>query len=139
MGKNIVQTKEWLDKCYGISSPSYATIKKWHAEFKRGRTCTDDTERLKRPNEAVTEENITKVHRIVLDDRKVKVREIADIVKISIGSVHHILHEHLCMKKLSARWVPRSLTIDQKQQRVDDSERALRCFSVIQRNFCVDS
>ena len=72
-----------------------------------------------------------KIHRIVLDDRKVKVREIADIVKISTERVRNILHEHLHMKKLCARWVPRFLTIDQKQQRVDDSERGLKLF---QRN-----
>ncbi|XP_011052032.1 PREDICTED: uncharacterized protein LOC105144677 [Acromyrmex echinatior] len=35
------------------------------------------------------------------------------------------------MKKLSARWVPRLLTIDQKQQRVDDSTVGL---ALLQRN-----
>ncbi|GAB1865702.1 Histonelysine Nmethyltransferase SETMARlike [Hydra vulgaris] [Camponotus japonicus] len=76
MGKNTVQAKEWLDKRYSTSSPSYPTVKKWYAEFKCGRTCTDDAERSGRPNEAVTEENIKKVHRIVLNDRRVKVREL---------------------------------------------------------------
>ena len=68
---------------------------------------------------------------IILDDRKLKVSGIAGIVKISTESVRHIIHEHLDIKKRSPRWVPRSLTIDQKQQRVDDSERALVLF---QRN-----
>ena len=72
-----------------------------------------------------------KIHRIVLNDRKVKVRELADMLKISAERVHHILHEHLQMKKLCARWVPRLLTIDEKQRRVDDSERNLELF---QRN-----
>jgi len=35
------------------------------------------------------------------------------------------------MKKLSARWVPRLLTVDQKQQRVDDSTAGL---ALLQRN-----
>lgn len=131
MGKNTVQAKEWLDKGYGTSSPSYSTVKKWYAEFKQGRTSTDDAKRSGRPNEAVTDENVKKVHRIVLDDRNVKVREIADIVKISTERVRHILHENLGMKKLSARWVPRLLTIDQKQQRIHDSEHGLALF---QRN-----
>ena len=60
-----------------------------------------------------------------------RLHEIADIVQISTKCFRHILHEHLCMKKLSARWVSRSLTIDQKQQRVNDSKRALALF---QRN-----
>ena len=49
---------------------------------KRDRTFTDDAERSGRPNATVAEENIKEVHRIVLDDRKIKVSEIADMVKI---------------------------------------------------------
>jgi len=35
------------------------------------------------------------------------------------------------MRKLCSKWVPRLLTVDQKQQRVDDSEHCLQLF---QRN-----
>uniref|UniRef100_T1ICU8 Uncharacterized protein n=1 Tax=Rhodnius prolixus TaxID=13249 RepID=T1ICU8_RHOPR len=42
-----------------------------------------------------------------MDDRRVKVREIASAVGISNERVHNILHLHLDMTKLSARWVPR--------------------------------
>jgi len=38
MGKNTVQTKAWLDKCYPDSAPGKSTIIDWFAEFKRGRT-----------------------------------------------------------------------------------------------------
>ena len=57
------------------------------------------------------------------------------MVKISIEPVRHILHEHLGTKKLSARWVPRSLTIDQKQQHVNDSERVHALFQSKQTEF----
>jgi hypothetical protein len=33
------------------------------------------------------------------------------------------------MRKLCAKWVPRAFTIDQKQQRVDDSEHCLAIFN----------
>ena len=98
MGENTTQAKEWLDKSYGTYSSSYTTVKKWCGEFKGGRASTDDAECLGRTNEAVTEENIKKVHRIVLDDRKIKVGEIADMVRISTRRVSHILHEHLGIK-----------------------------------------
>jgi len=126
MGKNIAQAQQWLEKRYKKSAPSKTTICRWFAEFKRGRTDTNDAERFGRPNEAVTPENIKKIHKIVLDDRKVKLRELADIVKISMERVGYILHEHL--RKLCSKWVPRLLTVDQKQQRVDDSERCLELF-----------
>ena len=49
--KNTVQAQQWLEKCYGDSAPSKTTICRWYAEFKRGRTDTDDAERSGRPNE----------------------------------------------------------------------------------------
>ncbi|XP_076641941.1 protein GVQW3-like [Halictus rubicundus] len=131
MGKNTVGAKQWLDKHYGGSAPGKSTIIDWYAEFKRGRTSTDDAERSGRRKSAVVPENIKNVHKIVLKDRKMKLREIADTLKISEGSVFTILHENLGMRKLLSKWVPRLLTPDQKQQRVDDSER---CFELFKRN-----
>ena len=90
-----------------------------------------DAERSGRPNEVVTPENIKKAHKIILENRKVKLQEIADIMKMSKGSVFTILHEHLSMRKLFSKWVPRSLTVDQKQQRVDASKE---CLDIFKRN-----
>jgi hypothetical protein len=39
------------------------------------------------------------------------------------------VHEYLDMRKLCAKWVPRVLAIDQKQQRVDDLEQCLAIFN----------
>ena len=73
----------------------------------------------------------TKIHKLVMNDRKLKVHELADIVKISDGSVFTILHEHLGNWNLSAKWVPRELTVDQKQQWIDASEG---CLALLNRN-----
>jgi len=135
MGKNTVKAKEWLDKCYKESAPSRQMVEKWFADFKRGRTETDDAPRFGRPAEVVTPENIKKVHKMVLADRKVKVRELAEALKISKGSVGTILHENLSMRKLVSKWVPRFLTPDQKQQRVDDSESCLALFTKKKQEF----
>lgn len=120
MGKNAAGAKTWLDKCYPDSAPAEATVRKWFAKFRTGHMSTEDDERSGRPKEAVTDENIKKVHKIILNDRKVKLIEIADTLKISKERVGHIVHEYLGMRKLCAKWVPRELTIDQKQQRVDE-------------------
>ena len=55
-----------------------------------------------RPNEIITPEMINKIHDIVLNDPKVKVREIAVIVSISTECVENIFHTLLCVKKLCA-------------------------------------
>ena len=62
---------------------------------------------------------VKKIHKAVLDDRRLKVRELADTVGISKSAVHRILSENLDMRKLCARWVPRLLTLEQKQCRED--------------------
>jgi len=75
-------------------------IKKWFVDFKRGRTNTDNAERSGHSNSAVVPENIKKVQKIISADRKLKLPEIADILKVSEGSVFIILHEHLSKNKL---------------------------------------
>ncbi|KAF7273091.1 hypothetical protein GWI33_014172 [Rhynchophorus ferrugineus] len=54
-----------------------------------------------------------------------------DTLKIQTECVHHIIYEYLGMGKLCAKWVPRELTFDQNQRRVDDSEQ---CLKMIERN-----
>lgn len=134
-GKTITQTKTKLDKYYGDSSPSIKMIHKWFTDFRCGRTSTTDAERSGRPNEVTTPKMVDKIHDMVLQDRRVKVREIAEIVGISDERVRNILHEHLNMKKLSARWVPRLLTIDQKRTRVTTSEAGLAMFKRNKKEF----
>jgi len=60
-------------KVYGDSSASFATIKKWAAEFKSGRTSLEDDPREGRPKSATPPpEIIEQVHDMVLDVRRMK-------------------------------------------------------------------
>jgi transposase len=45
-------------KVYGDSSPSFSTIKKWAAKFKRGCTSLEDDPHEARPKSATTSEII---------------------------------------------------------------------------------
>ena len=65
------------------SIKSTTTIKRRFADFKRGRTDTDDAERSGRTNEAVIPENIEKTHKTIMGDCKVKLQKIADTLKLS--------------------------------------------------------
>ena len=71
----------------GKNFPSKTTICRWYADFKRGRTNIEDAERPGRPTEVATPENTKKILKILLSDQKVKLQEIADILKISKGTV----------------------------------------------------
>ena len=76
---------------------------KWFTEFRCGHISTSDDERPSRPKEVSSQEMIKKIHHIVLNDRRLKVREISATVNISVGCVWYILHQCLGMRKLSAR------------------------------------
>jgi transposase len=89
-------------KVYGDSSPSFSTIKKWAAEFKRGSTNLEDDPREGRPKSATTPEIIEQVRDMLLDDRRMKVRDIAETIGISKELVGYILHKELDMKELCA-------------------------------------
>ena len=121
-GKTLSGTKAKLDKYYSDSAPSYEMVRKWFSEFCCYHTSTKTIPSPGRPNEITTPEIINKIHDIVLNDPKVKVREISEIVSISTERLVNILRTHLCMRKLYARWVPRLLTIDQKRIRVTTSK-----------------
>jgi len=96
------EIKQRLDAVYGDSSPSMATVKNWFNEFQRGRTSVFDEPRPGTPKTDTTEDNVTQIHDLVLADRRLKIREIAEIVGMSKDRVAHILPEILGMRKLSA-------------------------------------
>ena len=125
------ETKTKLDKYYGDSAPSISMVRKWFTELRCGRTSTIDAERSGRPVEVAIPETIEKNRNMVLADRRLKVREIVEAIGISHGSVVSILKDHLCMKKLSARWVPRLLIIDHKRNCVTTS---IECLALFNRN-----
>ena len=59
----LAQIKAELDAVYGDSAPSFATVKRWAAEFKCGRISLTDDERSGRPTTAIITDNIEKVHK----------------------------------------------------------------------------
>ncbi|KAG5307707.1 SETMR methyltransferase, partial [Acromyrmex insinuator] len=107
-GKMAKETKEKLDKYYVANTPSDYTVKYWFREFRGGRNSTTDEVRSGRPSDAVTEENVKKIHEMVWADRKVKVRELADATKISTERTRHILGEILHKKKIF--FIPKEVT-----------------------------
>jgi hypothetical protein len=122
-------------KVYGDSSPSFLTIKKWTAEFKRGRTSLEDDPCEGHPESTTTPEITEQLHDMVLDDRRMKMRETAETVGISKECVGYIMHEELDMKKLCTRWMPRLLTADQKHTRMKISEQCLERFNKNRTDF----
>lgn len=130
-GKTCDEIKVRMQAVYHEYAPSMTTVRYWYNEFKRGRTTVFDEDRPGRPIEVTTDDMVKKIENIVLADRRIKLREIVDAVNVSIERVQYILEEKLGMKKVSARWVPRLLTEEQKRNRLTTSEQ---CLAVFKRN-----
>ena len=62
-------------------------------------------------------ENIDRVRSLALSNRRLTVRMIAEELGLGKSSVHTILTEHLDMKKVCAKIVPKLLTPEQKLRR----------------------
>ena len=86
-GKNLSETKAKFDKYYSDSAPSYGMVQMWFTEFRSGRTNTETIPSPGRSNEITTPKMINEIHDIVLNNPKVKVREIGGIVSISVMGV----------------------------------------------------
>ena len=85
--KSIKETEEKLAKYNKESVPSHGIVYKWFTEFRCGRISTSDAESPGLPKEMSFQEMIDKIHDIVLNDRRLKVRQISETVNISVGRV----------------------------------------------------
>lgn len=134
-----MSTKEiFLDiqETLGDNALPYSTVAYWVSEFKRGRSTCEDDLRSGRPSTSITEENIKKVEKLVLEDRRITIKHLAEVLKISFGSIQSILTDSLGFRKVSARWVPRMLTEENKKRRLEISKRNLEILQSDPDEFC---
>jgi len=98
------------------------------AQFKGGDFSTCDAPRPGRLKTVTTPQIIDQIHELILEDRRISTKSIAEELGISRERVGSIIHEDLDMRKLSANWVPKCLNGDQKRQRSQSSEQLLEFF-----------
>ena len=117
-----------LTETLGEHAPPYATIKNCVAHFKCGDFSTCDAPHPGRPKTVTTLEIIDQIHELILEDRWILAKSVAEQLGISREQVGSIIHEDLDMQKLSAKWVPKCLNADQKCQWCQSSEQFLEFF-----------
>lgn len=114
-----------LQKAYGESALSKSRVYQWYKEFQEGRELVEDLPRSGRPSNSSNDENIAKVKEMVIQNRHSGLREIAHDLAISHESVRNILVNHLGMRRVSARLVPKELNFLQKMHRKQVAEDML--------------
>jgi len=80
-------------------------------------------------------ENIDKIHKLILEDRRISAKSIAEQVDISRERVGFIIHEDLDMRKLSVKWVLKCVNADQKLKQCQSSGQSLELFRRDPNNF----
>ena len=116
--KTAAETHQILQEAFGDNAMSQSKTFLWHKRFKDGRTSVDDDECSGRPSTSTTPENIAKVREAILADRRQTIHDVCEIIGLSYGTVQRILADNLNMRRISARFVPRQLSDDQKAIRV---------------------
>ena len=100
----------------------------WVAQFQRGNFPTCEAPRPGRHKTVNTPKFIDQIHEIILEERRISAKSIAEQLGISCERVGSTTHEDLDMRKLSAKWVPKCLKADQKPQRCHSSEQIWNFF-----------
>ena len=77
-GKAPKETHAFLKETLEEQAPYYATVKKWVAQFKRGDFPTCDAPCPGRPKTVTTPEIIDQTHELILEDRRIWAKSIAE-------------------------------------------------------------
>ena len=91
-------------------------VYKWFELFRNCCESVEDEDRSGHPSTSKTQENVERIKEIIRSNRRLSIREISEDLNISYGSVQNILSTDLNMRRVSAKFVPRVLTVEQKQQ-----------------------
>ncbi|UYV80226.1 hypothetical protein LAZ67_18002085, partial [Cordylochernes scorpioides] len=114
-----------LTVAYGEATLDRSNVYRWYKMFSEGREDVNDEERAGRPSTSTTDEKINEVEKMILANRRITIREVAEDLNISIGSCHSIFINDLGMRRVAAKFVPKLLNCDQKQHRMNIANEML--------------
>ena len=122
LGRSNVEIHEEMRQAYGDQVPTYRFVCKWARLFRGGQGSLEDRPRTGRPRHDDMREAIVS-H--LTEEPYATVRTMERDLGIPRTTVHRILVDELGLHKFLARWVPHSLSEEQKQRRVRDSDLLL--------------
>ncbi|KAK3803875.1 hypothetical protein RRG08_029467 [Elysia crispata] len=123
---NPTEIHKELQSVYGEHVISRTQVYHWCNLFEAGHSDLTDREGRGRSITATSEDNVKRVDELIRQDRRLKLHEIASSLEISETSAHRIVFDELGYRKVSARWVPKQLTDNHKEQRLDICRELLR-------------
>jgi len=119
LGNSATETLIMIQQAFRDQSLSRAQVFQWYARFKTGHTLVDDDEHTGRPRSCTTPAIVAQIQELVRQDRRLTIHDIAEELGIGYGTCQRVLTEELGMHRVAAKFVPRILTADQKQQHIN--------------------
>ena len=110
----------------GTTNFLFSSVTRWCKKFKSGVDSVEDTPHARRPKTATSQKIIEKVTNFIATDARFTTRHLAKCTGISVGASHTILRRDLKMRRISARWIPRLVTKEQKLAWVRIAEQLLK-------------
>jgi transposase len=106
LGDSQVETIQKIHTVFGDDAMGITQINEWYNRFKDGRTSVESEPRSGWPSTCRNDQVIARVNAVVMWDRRLTIREIAEEVGLSTFSAYSILTEDLAMKRVSAKLAP---------------------------------
>lgn len=135
-GVKPAEIRDRLRAQFGENALSWPRVKAWCAEFKKGREKVENMSHPRRPRSSITPGNIAVVRELIERDRRCTVAELSKETGIGVASVHAIIRDHLHIRKIAARWVPRLLTQEKKMHELKFVRHFLPVFKMKGRLSC---
>jgi len=104
-GTKHIEIHQQLSETCNDGVMDVKNVRSWVREFTEDRTLCENKLKEPRPYTSQFEDMVVRVEQMVMEHRRLTVKQIAANAGISVGSVDTILHDDLKMRKVSARWV----------------------------------
>ena len=113
-----METLQMVNAAYGDQALSCSNVFRWYGRFRDGREDIEDDSRSGRPTKCCSDNKVEKILRLLLQNRHLSLRMLANKANIGKDIVRKIVVEDLRKRKICSRLVPHSLTPEQKDQRI---------------------
>jgi len=93
--KSATETLQMVNAAYGDRALSHSNVFQWYGRFRDGRETTEDDFRTGRPTDFNNDNNVEKICQLLLQNRHLSLRMLAEEVNIGKGTVRMAAVEDL--------------------------------------------